>query len=100
MQKEDEASHTHKQRAVALKYDIASGTAPTVEAKGTGKIAEKIISLAEEHDIPIHRDEDLVELLATVDEGERIPLEAFVAVAEILRYIYSLNGKLKDIHKK
>lgn len=74
--------------AVALKYDRASDEAPRVVAKGEGPIAEQIIALAREHGITIQEDADLANLLAATRIDTPIPIEAYVAVAEILSYIY------------
>jgi flagellar biosynthesis protein len=83
--------------AVALSYDSASDPAPRVSARGQGAVAERIIALAAEHGIPIREDADLAELLGKLDLDSVIPIEAFVAVAEILSYIYRQNGKLKEL---
>lgn len=74
--------------AIALKYDRASDDAPRVVAKGEGPIAEQIIALAREHGITIREDADLANLLSAVRIDAPIPIEAYVAVAEILSYIY------------
>jgi flagellar biosynthesis protein len=74
--------------AVALRYDRANEDAPRVVAKGEGKVAEQIIALAKERGIEIREDADLVSLLAAVRLDSPIPIEAYVAVAEILSYIY------------
>lgn len=80
--------------AVALTYKAESvDQAPIVSASGRGYLAERIIELAEELDIPVRSDSDLVEILAATEVGEEIPVEAFIAVAEILRYVYDLNGR-------
>ena len=79
--------------AVALGYDDTSNKAPIVLAKGQGEIAERIIALAQEHNIEIRQDSDLLQILKTVDINEEIPVEAFAAVAEIISYIYSQNAK-------
>ncbi len=79
--------------AVALRYDPEDKeAAPVVLAAGQGEIADKIMELAKENDIPIHKDPDLVALLAASDVGDEIPVEAFIAVAEILKFIYEKNG--------
>lgn len=79
--------------AVALSYDPADkDSAPVVLASGQGDLADKIAELAKEHDIPIYKDPDLVALLAASDVGDEIPVEAFIAVAEILKFIYEKNG--------
>ena len=80
-------------RAAALSYDMWGGaSAPKLLASGKGYVAERILALAEENHIHIHRDSDLVELLMKTDIGEEIPTAAFVAVAEILRYVYVKNA--------
>ncbi|MEZ5669590.1 MAG: EscU/YscU/HrcU family type III secretion system export apparatus switch protein [Alphaproteobacteria bacterium] len=79
-------------KAVALGYRPAEHDAPVVRAKGQGHIADQIIRTAEAHGIPVREDSDLAELLSFVDPGTAIPVEAFVAVAEILSYLYRLNG--------
>ena len=80
-------------KAVALKYRPADGHAPRVTARGTGKVAERIIELAREHGIPVKDDPDLVEVLSRLDLNEAIPPELYVVVAELLAFVYRLNGK-------
>lgn len=80
--------------AVALSYDPSDKEqAPSVLASGKGALAERIMAEAEAHGVPIHKDADLVQILAATEIGEEIPVEAFIAVAEILRYVYAANGK-------
>ena len=83
--------------AVALQYDMEQHNAPVVIAKGQGEIAQKILEIAKEKEIEIRQDKDLVQILKTVDINEEIPLEAFYAVAEIISYVYKVNGKMKDL---
>ena len=78
--------------AVALKYDGGNDDAPRVVAKGSGSIAEQIIAMAEARGIEIRQDADLVSLLEAVPLDAPIPIEAYVAVAEILSYIYRRRG--------
>lgn len=80
-------------KAVALKYDRKKDDAPKVVAKGKGKIAEKIIELAKIHNIPIKDDPDLIEVLSSLDINQEIPSEIYVAVAELLAFVYSMNSK-------
>ena len=80
--------------AVALSYDPSNKeSAPTVVATGKGTLAERILEKAAEHEIPVHQDADLVSILAATEVGEEIPVEAFIAVAEILRFVYEANGR-------
>lgn len=83
--------------AVALQYELGKDAAPFVTAKGKGLVAEKIIELARQHNIEIRQDADLATLLAKLDLGTPIPLEAYAAVAEILSYIYKANNKAKGM---
>jgi flagellar biosynthesis protein len=77
--------------AVALAHDPAGDTLPRITAKGRGKLAEELIRLALEHHIPIKYDPDLVEVLSRLDEGANIPENVYVAVAELLSFIYHVN---------
>jgi flagellar biosynthesis protein len=79
-------------KAVALSYDGI--TAPILSAKGTGEIADEIIALAKEHDIPIREEPELVSLLAKLKLDEEIPRELYVAVAETITFAYMIKGKL------
>ena len=80
-----------KQTAVALKYNREKDQAPRVTAKGEGKTAQKIIELAESHEIPIKKDEDLVELLSKVELDKEVPAEMYKAVAEVFSFIYNVT---------
>ncbi|RED52472.1 EscU/YscU/HrcU family type III secretion system export apparatus switch protein [Aestuariispira insulae] len=85
---------TNDSVAVALSYDPADrDSAPSVVASGKGSLAERILEKAAEHGVPIHKDADLVSILAATEVGEEIPVEAFIAVAEILRFVYAANGR-------
>ena len=86
--------NSDKQKAVALGYDMGKDEAPKVVAKGQGEIAKQIIAVAQEHGIEVKKDADLVEILSALELDEFIPLEAYAAVAEILRFIYNKENKL------
>lgn len=85
-----------KKKAVALKYDQQKDEAPIVAAKGSGRIAEEIIQLAEEHKIPVQKDEALLELLSEVDVNEKIPEELYKVVAELFAFIYRLDRDVQS----
>ena len=82
-----------KQKAVALLYDESVSSAPKVTAKGEGFTAENIIKIAKLHDIPIKKDEDLVELLSNLEVDREVPPEMYKAIAEVFSYIYKLTKK-------
>ena len=82
--------------AVALEYDGDLDAAPKVIAKGQGRIAEQIIALAKAHNIEIHEDAELAQMLSVLEIDSMIPVEAYTAVAEVLSYIYRANNELKQ----
>lgn len=82
-----------RQTAVALQESEKTGHAPTIAASGRGKIAEQILQLAFENGISVREDSALAEMLAKIDLDSPIPSESFMAVAEILSYIYQANGQ-------
>lgn len=81
-----------KSVAVSLKYDLKTDDVPEITAAGRGKIAEKILQIALENSIPVREDGTLAEMLAAIEIDSPIPSEAFMAVAEILSYVYQANG--------
>jgi flagellar biosynthetic protein FlhB len=81
--------------AVALKYS-ENLPAPQVIAMGADMVAEKIKELAREHKIPIVENKPLARtIFKTLKVGQVIPRELFVAVAEVLSYVYRLRKKAK-----
>lgn len=90
------SSSDRDKKAVALEYDEDDDEAPRVTAKGEGKLAEKIIQLAESEDVPLYEDEDLVELLYGLDLEEQVPPSLYEVVAEVFAFLYRLNEDQKD----
>lgn len=78
-------------KAAAVRYRPGVDESPTMIGAGSGKIAEHILDLAREHNIPIHEDADLVEILAHLQPGDKIPPATYTVVAEILSFIYKVN---------
>jgi flagellar biosynthetic protein FlhB len=80
--------------AIAIKYDPVEMQAPIVVAKGAGVMAQKIRRIALENAIPIVERKPLAQVLyKAVKVGSVIPIEQYAAVAEVLRYVYQLQGK-------
>lgn len=80
--------------AVAIKYDKTKAVAPMVVAKGVDFIAFKIREIAEENKVPIVENRPLARALyKLVPIDGIIPSEMFVAVAEVLAYVYNKNKK-------
>jgi len=82
--------------AAAIEYDNRKDLAPRVTAKGEGLLAERIIELAKQHDIPIKSDPNLVQVLSKLDLNEQIPVELYHVIAEILAFVYTLNSKWQE----
>ncbi|MCP5405114.1 MAG: EscU/YscU/HrcU family type III secretion system export apparatus switch protein [Pseudomonadaceae bacterium] len=80
-------------KAAALRYNQESDAAPILTAKGRGQVAERILEVAREHNIPIRSDADLVEILEKVEIDQEIPLEVYTVVAEIFSYLYKVNQR-------
>ena len=77
--------------AVALHYDEKS--APRVTAKGQGDIAEQILAIAREHNVPLQENTELVTLLSRLELGDEIPEALYIAVAEVIAFAYMMKGK-------
>jgi len=77
-------------QAVALSYDQNDG-APRVVAKGRGLLADEIIARAQAAGVFVHESPELVSLLMQVDMDARIPPELYIAVAELLAWLYHLE---------
>ena len=84
-------------RAIALQYD--GENAPTVTASGEGAIAEEILRIAREHNIPLREDALLAELLSDLNLGEEIPPMLYRVIAEVIAYAYLVSGKV-PVNKK
>ncbi len=82
-----------RKTAVALKGSESGKKVPRLAAAGRGELAEKILKLAYENGIDVREDSDLAELLASIEIDSPIPTEAFMAVGEILYYVYRANGQ-------
>jgi flagellar biosynthesis protein len=79
-----------REAAVALAYNDKT-SAPKVVAKGRGMVAEAIIERAREAGIYVHESPELVALLMNVDLDAHIPRELYIAVAELLAWLYKIE---------
>lgn len=80
-----------RKSAIALTY-AQTDSAPRVVAKGRGAIAEQIIARAREHGVYVHESPELVSLLMQIDLDQRIPPQLYIAVSELLAWIYRLES--------
>jgi len=92
------------QQAIAIRYDIDKDNAPRILASGKGSIADEIMKIAEENEVPLYQDPALAKLLGSLELDTEIPPELYVLVAEVLSFVYKLDQKRqkkgKEIHKR
>ncbi len=81
------------QTAVAITGGLNPEDVPRIMAAGRGKLAEQILQLAFENGINVREDSALAEMLAKIELDSPIPSEAFLAVAEVLSYVYKANNE-------
>lgn len=81
-------------QAVALSYD--GRNAPKIVATGEGLIAEEIIALAKANGVYIHQDPHLSNFLQLLELGEEIPKELYLLIAELIAFVYMLDGKFPE----
>ena len=69
--------------AISLQYQKEINSAPKITAKGEGWVAEKIIEIAQERNIPIRKDKDLLNLLSEIDVGREVPESLYLSLIHI-----------------
>lgn len=96
------SEESEPKQAVALSYD--GHNAPKIVATGEGLIAEEIIALAKANGVYIHQDPHLSHFLQLLELGEEIPKELYLLIAELIAFVYMLDGKFPEqwnnMHKK
>lgn len=85
-------SSKQPRQAIALSYD--GQQAPILSAKGDDELAEAILAIAREHEVPIYENAELVRLLARLELGEQIPEALYLTIAEIIAFAWQLRGKV------
>lgn len=81
--------------AVAIRYDKEAHEAPVVVAKGADYLAQKIKDVARANAVEIVENKPLARMLYhNVEIGAEIPPELYQMVAEVLAYVYSLQGRV------
>ncbi len=80
----------YNQQAIALAYETGD-YAPKVVAKGNGLVAEHMIALAKEHGVFVHESKELMQMLMQVDLDQHIPPALYLAIAEILAWLYRME---------
>ncbi len=96
---ESRLTHSNKKEipksptAVALTMGDGEDLTPRIAAAGRGKIAEQILQLAFASGVKVREDSALAEMLAKIELESPIPSEAFLAVAEVMSYVYKANNQ-------
>ncbi len=83
-----------RKKAAALRYENGYES-PIVTAAGMGYVAEKIIENAEKTNVPIVYDQELANLLSSVDVGDSIPFQLYDAVAKVIAYVMDIDENIK-----
>ena len=84
----------HSKAAVALNYD--GEKAPTITATGTHELAEEIIRIARDHNVPLYENAELASILARLSLNEEIPESLYRVIAEILAFAFHIRGLTPD----
>lgn len=87
------SQYNGSKKAVALKYDERQGVAPVIVASGLGHMAEKIVEVANQSDVPVYEDTSLATVLSQLELGAQIPEEVYRAVVEIYIFFLKLESK-------
>jgi len=88
-----------KKVASAIKFNYPDDNVPQVVASGTGEIADYIVSVAEEFEVPVYKDPPLAKALGKLEIGDLVPPELYTAVAEVLAFVYSLDQSQEQVDK-
>ena len=84
--------------AIAVSYKADEMNAPKVLAKGAFLVAERIVSLARIHQIPVVQNIPVARALyRSVEVDQEIPPELYTALAEVLAYVYRMRGKRRAV---
>jgi flagellar biosynthesis protein len=80
-----------RKAAVALGYDPDKENAPKILAAGQGELAEALLRIAQEHNVPVHTNQPLASALIKLDVGTYLPPELYAAVAEVLAFLWRME---------
>ncbi len=84
-----------ERKAAAIEYS-GKDSIPSIVAAGQGKLAEKLLEMAREHNVTIYEDNDLAQVLSRMRPGTEIPQDLFAVMAEVLAYCYRVNETFRQ----
>ena len=85
--------------AIALVYD-GGEQAPTITAKGEGDLAQQIIDLAMQYEVPIYENAELTRMLARMELGDQIPEALYRTIAEIIAFESQCHEVCVPLHNQ
>ena len=83
-------------KAVALRYDENKDAAPVIVASGLGYVAEKIVEIANDNEVPVYEDNSLATVLTQLELGAEIPEELYQAIVDIYLYFLKFSPDVKQ----
>lgn len=101
--KDENKPEENDRTAIALRYDVEKDRAPFVIAAGRGPIAEEILRIAGDKNIPLYEDPEMARILNKLQIDTEIPPELYTLVAEVLFFVYKLErmaAKRQKVVKK
>lgn len=81
-------------KVATLKYK--GRKTPIVSALGQNEIAAEMLKLAQQNNVPVYQDEDLVNILSQLDVGQAVPPELFEWVASVLAFSFFAKNEVPD----
>jgi len=87
-------------RAAALRYDRKINSAPLIVAAGEGLVAQRIEKIARENQVPVVKNDDLVQALTSLEVGTEIPPDLYQLVAEVLAYVMQVDKRYGKVRKE
>jgi flagellar biosynthesis protein len=85
--------------AAALKYDVDQDRVPRITALGRGYLADRMVREAEQNRVQVVRDDKVSHVLHRLSVGDEIPESLYRVVAEILVFVYRMDGKFGPGHE-
>ena len=82
--------------AIGISYDEDTKRTPVISSKGEGAMADAIVAMANELGIYVHKDEQLLNELKRLKEGQEVPPQLFGIIATILSFSYLLQGRTPE----
>lgn len=95
-----EFKKTMNQKAVALRYDEKRNAAPIVVASGSGYVAERLVEIANDHDVPVYEDNSLASILSQLELGQQIPETLYQTIVDLYIYFLNFSPVLKERKEK